>query len=81
MYADDTEIFSSTYHANELVIILNSDLDHVRNWLKENKLQMRPSKSKLMFIGSPYNLNNKDTEQPAVVTDKKQHTRITNWHT
>ena len=40
MYADDTQIFSSSYDANELVIKLNSDLAHVRNWLIENKLQM-----------------------------------------
>ena len=69
MYADDTQIFSSSYDANELVIKLNSDLAHVRNWLIENKLQMHPSKSKLMFIGSSYNLNNKNTEQPVVVNN------------
>ena len=40
MYADYTQIFSSSYDASELVIKLNSDLVHVRNWLIENKLQM-----------------------------------------
>ena len=54
MYADDTEIFSSSYDANELVTKLNSNLAHVRYWLKENKLQMHPSKSKLRFIGSTF---------------------------
>ena len=39
------------------------------NWLIENKLQMHPFKSKLMFIGSSYNLNNKNTEQPVVVNN------------
>jgi len=67
MYADDTQIFSSSYDANQLVIKLNSDLANVRNWLKENKLQMHPSKSKFMCIGSSHNLNNKNTEQPVVV--------------
>ena len=38
MYADDTQIFSSSYDANELVVELNSDLARVRNWLIENKL-------------------------------------------
>ena len=76
MYADNTQIFSSSYDANELVVKLNSDLAHVGNWLIENKLQMQPPKSKLMFIGSSYNLNNKNTEQPVVV---KSYTRITNW--
>ena len=71
MYADDTQIFSSSYDANELTIKLNSDLAHVRNWLIENnlKLQMHPSKSKFMFIGSSYNLNNKNTEKPVVVNN------------
>ena len=52
-----------------LVVKLNSDLARVRNWLIENKLQMHPSKSKLMLIGSSYNLNNKNTEQPVVVNN------------
>ena len=69
MYADDTQIFSSSYDANELVVKLNSDLARVRNWLIENKLQMHPSKSKLMFIGSSYNLKIKNTEQPVVVNN------------
>ncbi|XP_044182055.1 uncharacterized protein LOC122962870 [Acropora millepora] len=66
---DDTQIFSSSYDANELVVKLNSDLARVRNWLIENKLQMHPSKSKLMFIGSSYNLKIKNTEQPVVVNN------------
>ena len=66
---DDTQIFSSSYDGNELVIKLNSDLAHVRNWLIEKKLQMHPSKSKLMFIGSSYNLSNKNTEQSVVVNN------------
>ena len=69
MYADNTQMFSSSYDANELVVKLNSDLADVGNWLIENKLQMQPSKSKLMFICSSYNLNNKNTEQPVVVNN------------
>ena len=69
MYGDHTQIFSSSYDANKLVIKLNSDLAHVRDWLIENKLQMLPSKSKFTFIGSSYNLNNKNTEQPVVVNN------------
>ncbi|XP_044182006.1 uncharacterized protein LOC122962827 [Acropora millepora] len=69
MYADDTQIFSSSYDANELVVKLNSDLARVRNWLIENKLQMHPSKSKFMFIGSSYNLKIKNTEEPFVVNN------------
>ena len=71
MYADDTQIFTSPFDANELPVVvkLNSDLANVCNWLIGNKLQTHPSKSKLMFIGSLYNLNNKNTEQPVVVNN------------
>ena len=61
------QIFSSSYDASVLIVKLNSDLACVRNWLTENKLQMHPSKSNVMFIGSSYNLNNKNTEQAVVV--------------
>ena len=50
MYTDDTQISSSSNDANELVVRLNSDLAHVCNWLKENRLQMHSSKCKMMFI-------------------------------
>ena len=46
MYADDTQISSSSNDANELVVRLNSDLAHVCSWLKENRLQMHSSKCK-----------------------------------
>ena len=61
------QIFSSSYDASVLIVKLNSDLACVRNWLTENKLQMHPSKSNIMFIGSSYNLKNKNTEQAVVV--------------
>ena len=70
MKIKDTQIFSSSYDANELVVNLNSDLAHVCNWLKENRLQMHPSKCKIMFIGSPYNLNNIICEEPVVANAK-----------
>ena len=37
MYADDTQISSSSNDANELVVRLNTDLAHVCNWLRENR--------------------------------------------
>ena len=70
MYADDTQIFSFSNDANELVVRLNSDLAHVCDWLKENRLQMHPSKCKMMFIGSPYNLNNITCDEPVVANAK-----------
>ena len=45
-----TKIFVTFYDTNKL--IGNSNLAHICNWLKTNKLNMHPSKSKLKFIGS-----------------------------
>ena len=70
MYADDSQISFSSNDANELVVRLNSDLAHVCNWLKENRLQMHSFKCKMMFIGSSYNLNNIICEEPVVANGK-----------
>ena len=70
MYADDTQIFSSSYDANELVVKLNSDLAHVFEWMKENRLQMHPSKCKMMFVGSTHYLNKLGCEEPIMVNAK-----------
>ena len=71
MCADDTQIVASShYDANELIVKLNSDLAQVRKWLIKNKLQLHPSQSKVLFIGSSYNRNNKIREQPVVVNNQ-----------
>ena len=70
MYVDDTQIFASSHDENELIVNLNSDLAQVRKWLIKNKLQMHPSKEKLLFIGSSYNMKYNITEQPVVVNDQ-----------
>lgn len=43
MYADDTQIFASSYNANELILKLNSDLAEVLKRLIKSKLQMHLS--------------------------------------
>ena len=52
MYADDTQIFSSSCDANELVVSLNSDLANFCNWLKENRLQMLHSNINLGLLAA-----------------------------
>jgi len=58
-YADDTQIFASSTDANVLANNINSDLENLYDWLTVNRLQLHPLKTKLMLIGSTYNLNNK----------------------
>ena len=59
LYADDTEISSSSDNFDTLIEILNYDLNNIRKWLSKNKLKHHPTKSKVMFVGSSRNLNKK----------------------
>ena len=59
LYADDTQIFASSYDPVTLANNINSDLENVVDWLNVNKLQSHSSKAKLMVIGSKLNLANK----------------------
>ena len=69
MYADDTEIYASSKHCDELVANLNCDLDNVRKWMLQNKLQIHPTKTKYMYIGSPYNIKNKTSSNPILINN------------
>ena len=70
LYADDMQIFSSSYDYNELIDKLNSDLINISDWLAHNKLQYHPTKTKFMIIGSTYNLNNKVHNKPVILNNK-----------
>jgi hypothetical protein len=59
LHADDTKIFVSSPDYDTLVKNLNDDLQNIHTWLAKNKLQHHPTKTKLMFIGSPCNLKNR----------------------
>ncbi len=58
LYVDDTKILSSLYDFETLAQNLN-DLNNIQRWLLKNKLQHHPTKTKVMFIASSYNLINK----------------------
>ena len=56
MYADDTVLFHSAKHINELESILNKDLESVDNWVKTNGLSLNPTKTQFMiFLEHPQN--------------------------
>ena len=48
--ADDTEFYASSNDCADLVDKVNIDLENIRKWMIQNKLQIHPSKSKHMFI-------------------------------
>ena len=50
LYADDTVIYGSSNHCDDLVDKVNSDLYNIDNWMIQNRLQTHSKKSKNMFI-------------------------------
>ena len=62
LYADDTQIYTSSFDSGVLANNINSDLKNLSDWLIVNKLQFHPLKTKLMVVGSTYNLNTKSGE-------------------
>ena len=57
LYADDTQIFTSSFDISVLTNNVNTDLKNLSDWLTVDKLQFHPLKTKLMVVGSRYNLN------------------------
>ena len=42
LYADDTEIYASSNDCADLVDKVNIDLENIRKWMIQNKLQIHP---------------------------------------
>ncbi len=69
LYADDTEISSSSDNFDTLIENLNFDLNKIRMWLSKNKLKHHRTKSKVMFIRSSHNLNNEVNENRVLLNN------------
>ncbi len=67
LYADDTQISSSSHNYDTLIDNLNMDLSNIHKWLAKNKLKYHRKKTKVMFIGSTHNLNNKIGNRPVEI--------------
>ena len=67
LYADDAQIFTSSFDIDVLANNINSDLKSLSDWLTVNKLQFHPLKTKLMVVGSTYNLNTKSEDLSNVI--------------
>ena len=68
LYADDTQIFTSSFDIGVLANNINSDLKDLSEWLTVNKLQFHPLKTKLIVVGSTYNLNTKSGDLSNVIS-------------
>ena len=52
MYADDTAVFYFADNIDELRISLQYDMQTISYWMRENRLSLNVSKTKLMLVGS-----------------------------
>ncbi len=52
MYADDTAVFYFADNVDDLRLSLQYDMQTIAYWMKENRLSLNVSKTKLMLVGS-----------------------------
>ena len=78
LYADDTEIYASSDNSSDLISKLNEDLKNMSRWMSINKLQIHPTKSKYMFIGSSHNIKNNICNEPILINSIPVP-RVTNY--
>ena len=64
-----TEIYASAKDGDELVTDINSDLENVRKWMLQNKLQIHATKTKQMYIGLSFNIKNKIPQNPILINN------------
>jgi hypothetical protein len=74
MYADDTVIYVSGKHEEEIRRKLSNDFSRVAEWLKANELiiNMKPGKTECMLFGTSQKAKNRELEI------NYQHTKISN---
>ena len=52
MYADDTSVTYANSDPLELIRVINTDLENISEWMRENKLSLNAGKSEFMVIGN-----------------------------
>jgi len=52
-YADDTQVSTSARDAEAAVVCLNACLVDIKAWLKVSRLRLNPTKTQVMWLGSP----------------------------
>ena len=75
MFADDTQIATSSDDIKVITATLNRDLNNVPNWLSANKLTLNNSKTEYMIIGSKKMLS-QVTADPAISVGNLEIKRV-----
>ena len=71
MFADDTQLDTSTINRRSITNILNEDLANVSDWMNANRLRLNTSKTEYMIIGSHKRLHQIRSDPP-VILDNSQ---------
>lgn len=73
LYADDIQLFSSfnNENAQQCISSLNSDLDNVNIWARQNCLRLNPSKSQVIMIGPPHILSKCESLELNLILDSE----------
>jgi hypothetical protein len=71
MFADDTQIDTSSNNIYSIANILNEDLINVSDWMKANKLSLNTSKTEYMVIGSYKRLHQTQSDPPITLGDNQ----------
>jgi hypothetical protein len=69
MFADDTQIGTSSNNIDSIANILNEDLINVSDWMKANKLSLNASKTEYVVIGSHKRLHQTQSDPPITLGD------------
>jgi hypothetical protein len=75
MFADDTQIDTSSNNIDSIANILNEDLINVSDWMKANKLRLNASKTEYMVIGSHKMLRQTQSD-PSITLGNNQIKRV-----
>ena len=64
MFADDTQIDTSSNNIDSIANTLNEDLANISDWMKANKLSVNASKTEYMVVGSHKRLHQTQSDPP-----------------
>ena len=62
MYSDDTTLSVTSSDVKDISMKLESDLESLSKWLRDNKLSLNTDKTEVMLVGASARLRNVDNE-------------------
>ena len=80
MFADDTQIDTSSNNIDSIANTLNEDLANISDWMKASKLNLNASKTEYMVVGSHKRLHQTQTDPPITLGNNQiKRVWINDW--